>query len=85
MWWGPLTNQKPPRAIDQSQLLCTPMGCRGVRGGAHGGVHRGAWKGHKGVFVHGYYWLPLGTIDLVADNREHGCLRHILRYYILYM
>ena len=37
MWWGPLTNQKPPRAIDQSQLLHAPLG----RGGA--------WKGHEGA------------------------------------
>ena len=49
------------------------------------GCTEGHGRGHKGVFVHGYYWLNLGTIDLVADNREHGCLRHILRYYILYM
>ena len=165
MWWGPLTNQKPPRAIDQSQLLCAPEGCggpwrgqrgpqrghrgvqrgvqrgmdgvqkgaegtqRGARGhrgaqigvqrgmegvqrGAeeHRGVHRGcrggieghggcrgrtegAWRGMEGVqrghegvhggvqrrlFVLGYHWLPLETIDLVGDNRELECLRHIL-------
>ena len=22
------------------------------------------------LFVHGYHWLPLATIDLVGDNRE---------------
>ena len=61
----------------------------------HGGAQRGEQRGHRrvqggteghgGLFVHGYYWLPLVTIDLVGDNREPGCLRHILRYYILYM
>ena len=40
MWWGPLTNQKPPRPIDQSQLA----GMEGHRGGAEG-----AWRGHGGV------------------------------------
>ena len=31
----------------------------------HGGVHEGA-----SLFVLGYHWLPLATIDLVGDNRE---------------
>ena len=22
------------------------------------------------LFVHGYHWLPLATVDLVGDNRE---------------
>ena len=22
------------------------------------------------LFVHGYHWLPIATIDLVGDNRE---------------
>ena len=31
--------------------------CRGVRGGPL-------------LYVLGYHWLPLATIDLVGDNRE---------------
>ena len=37
----------------------------GVHRGVHGGVHEGAL-----LFVLGYHWLPLATIDLVVDNRE---------------
>ena len=129
MWWGPLTNQKPPRVIDQSQLLCalegvqrtcggSTEGCGGVRRGhgggtegvwrEHGGMcrgctgaqghgggmegaqrgaegHKGGMEGCRGLCVLGYYWLSLATIDLVGDSREPGCLRHILRYYIVYM
>ena len=33
------------------------------------------------LFVHGYHWLPLATIDLVGDNREFEVLRHILWSY----
>ena len=57
--------------------------CRGVHGGAQrgaqrcmegcvevrGGVCRGVYDGAL-LFVHGYHWLPLATIDLVGDNRE---------------
>ena len=43
----------------------------------HGGVQRR-------LFVHGYHWLPLETIDLVRHNRELECLRHILRSYTHY-
>ena len=32
------------------------------------------WYSHNiegaSLFVHGYHWLPLATIDLVGDNRE---------------
>ena len=36
------------------------------------------------LFVHGYHWLPLATIDLVGDNREFEVLRHILSCYTHY-
>ena len=36
------------------------------------------------LFVLGYHWLPLATINLVGDNRELGSLRHILRSYTHY-
>ena len=26
------------------------------------------------LFVHGYHWLPLASIDLVSDNREYVTL-----------
>ena len=26
------------------------------------------------LFVHGYHWLPIATIDLVDDNREFEAL-----------
>ena len=26
------------------------------------------------LFVHGYHWLPIATIDLVGDNREFEAL-----------
>ena len=26
------------------------------------------------LFVHGYHWLPIATIDLVGDNREFEVL-----------
>ena len=55
--------------------------CGGVQRGA-GGVRRGAWRGAgrctegsqifkcSSLFVLGYHWLPLATIDLVGDNRD---------------
>ena len=36
------------------------------------------------LFVHGYHWLPLATIDLVGDNREIEskiCLKLQIPYY----
>ena len=57
MWWGPLTNQKPPRAIDQSQLVWRGQGgahrggaegCGGERMGCEGGVE-GVLGGAEGV------------------------------------
>ena len=76
MWWGPLTNQKPPRPIDQSQLLRALAGAEGVQRG-HGGVQRGHGGGAEGHVAvqrgHGggaEGWLPLATINLVGDNRE---------------
>ena len=36
------------------------------------------------LFVHGYHWLPLATIDLMGDNRELGSLRYIMRSYTHY-
>ena len=36
------------------------------------------------LFVLGYHWLPLATIDLVGDNRELGSLRHNMRSYSHY-
>ena len=33
------------------------------------------------MFVPGYHWLPLATIDIVGDNREFEVLRHILSSY----
>ena len=36
------------------------------------------------LFVLGYHWLPLATIDLVGDNRELGSLWHIMRPYSHY-
>ena len=36
------------------------------------------------LFVLGYHWLLLATIDLVGDNRELGGLRHIMRSYSHY-
>ena len=60
--------------------------CTEVCGGAWRGAQRCAegWWGQLtnqnlvqrctevcgGVFVHGYHWLPIATIDLVGDNRE---------------
>ena len=35
------------------------------------------------LFVLGYHWLPLTTIDLVDDNRQFS-FRHIVRYYTHY-
>ena len=35
------------------------------------------------LFVLGYHWLPLATIDLVGDNRKRG-LRPFLRSYSHY-
>ena len=43
---------------------CTE-GCVEVHRGVCGGVHEGAL-----LFVLGYHWLTLATIDLVGDNRE---------------
>ena len=37
--------------------------------GVHGGVH-GAVLGRPLLYILGYHWLPLATIDLVGDNRE---------------
>ena len=45
-----------------------------------------AWRcveGCASLFVLGYHWLPLATIDLVGDNRIWG-LRHILTCYTYY-
>ena len=70
MWWAPLTNQKPPRPIDQSQLLCAPLGHGGGTEGEGKGC-RGGVEGHRGGMegcTEG--WLPLATINLVGDNRE---------------
>ena len=39
-------------------------------------VHGGAL-----LYVLGYHWLPLATIDLVDDNRKFEVLRHILSCY----
>ena len=47
-------------------------GCRGVHGGA------------SSLFVLGYHWLPIATIDLVGDNREFEVFRHILSCYTHY-
>ena len=36
------------------------------------------------LFVHGYHWLPLATIELVGDNREFEskiCLKLQIPYY----
>ena len=33
------------------------------------------------MFVLGYHWLPLATIDLVGDNREFEVKSNILRSY----
>ena len=52
-------------------------GCMEVCGGVHRGVHGGACRGVCEVvhevallFVLGYHWFALATIDLVGDNRE---------------
>ena len=36
------------------------------------------------LFVLGYHWLPLATIDLVGDNIEFEVFRHILSCYTHY-
>ena len=36
------------------------------------------------MFVFGYHWLPLETIDLVGDNKEVSSLVHIMRSYTHY-
>ena len=45
-----------------------------VEGVCGGGTQRGYTEGVRGggasLFVLGYHWLPLATIDLVGDNRE---------------
>ena len=49
MWWGPLTNHKTPRAIDQSQLLHALWGAEGVWRGTEGQRGcGGAPRGHRG-------------------------------------
>ena len=40
--------------------------------------------GTSSLFVLGYHWLPLATIDLVGDNREFEVFRHILSCYTHY-
>ena len=43
------------------------------------------WYSHNiegaSLFVHGYHWLPLATIDLVGDNREFEVWGMLLRSY----
>ena len=41
-----------------------------MEGVCGGGMWRGYAEGGASLFVHGYHWLPLATIDLVGDNRE---------------
>ena len=35
-----------------------------------GGQRMQGVQRHRGPGIPGYHWLPLATIDLVADNRE---------------
>ena len=48
-------------------------GCKEVYRGVCAGVLKGAQRRVEGctrMFVLGYHWLTLATIDLVCDNRE---------------
>ena len=42
--------------------------CAEECGGAQRCTHRCAWS--PLLYILGYHWLPLATIDLVGDNRE---------------
>ena len=54
------------RRVARAGVVCRVV-CRGCAQGLHAQRLR---AGVASLFVHGYHWLPLATIDLVGDSRE---------------
>ena len=67
MWCRPLTNQNLAQRcaeVHRGEQRCAHRCAEGCAE-AHRGVHGGPL-----LYVLGYHWLHLATIDLVSDNRE---------------
>ena len=85
---------QPVAAIRLPSAGCNqnPVGidylCTGYSGAERSGLHSTftyGWKSQNiegvSLFVYGYHWLPLPTIDLVGDNKEFEVWCIFLRSY----